>query len=365
VSGSDGGPADGARPIGVGVIGLGFMGATHLAAYRAAHAAGFANRLVAVCDPDPDRRAGRIASHGNIDTLDDEERLFDPDGVAASETPGALLENPDVDLVSVCTYTDTHVDLALAALDAGKHVLVEKPLALRRFEAERLRDAARATPGKLCMPAMCMRFWPGWDWLAELLVEGRHGAVQSARFRRVGPVPDWAGEFYGDVTRSGGALFDLHVHDADFVRWCFGAPESVSCRGNLAYVTTTYDFGAGGPHVVAEGGWREDEDAPFEMGFEVTFEQAVARYEFGDPPVLTLAEDGASAPVELDDGDGYVGEVCHLLAAIAAGDGAPDGGPDVGDAPTPADMLDDAVDVTAMLEAELQSLEDGAPVRLA
>lgn len=351
------GSTDVAPPVGVGVIGLGFMGATHLAAYRTAHAAGFANRLVAVCDPDPDRRAGLIEPRGNIDTLDDAEYLFDPDGVAASETPGALLGNPDVDLVSICTYTDTHVDLALAALDAGKHVLVEKPVALRRLEAERLRDAARATPGRLCMPAMCMRFWPGWDWLASALVEGRYGAVREARFRRVGPIPGWADEFYGDVSRSGGALFDLHVHDADFVRWCFGAPEAVSCRGNLAHITTTYDFGAGGPQVIAEGGWREHEDAPFEMGFEVQFEQATARYVFGEPPVLTLVQDHVSTPVALGEGDGYDGEVSHLLAAIAAGE--------PGEAPTPGDMLDDAVDVTTMLEAELESLQDGAPVRLA
>jgi len=349
-------PAHDVRPIGVGVIGLGFMGATHIAAYRAAHAAGFSNRLVAVCDPDPDRRAGRIEARGNIDTQDGEQRLFDPDGVAASETPGALLDNPDVDLVSVCTYTDTHVDLALAALAAGKHVLVEKPIALRRLDAQRLAEAALAASGRICMPAMCMRFWPGWDWLARVLVEGRYGAVREARFRRVGPMPGWANEFYGDVSRSGGALFDLHVHDADFVRWCFGAPEAVSCSGNLAHVTTTYDFGAGGPRVIAEGGWREDDDAPFEMGFEVTFERAVARYVFGETPRLTLLEDHVSTPVELAAGDGYDGEVRHLLAAIAAADD--------GEAPTPGDMLADAVDVTAMLEAELESLQAGAPVRL-
>jgi len=62
------GVSEPARPLGIGVIGLGFMGATHIAAYRAAHEAGLPNRLVAVCDPDPERLTGRPADHGNIDT---------------------------------------------------------------------------------------------------------------------------------------------------------------------------------------------------------------------------------------------------------------------------------------------------------
>lgn len=334
------------------------MGATHVAAYRAAHAAGFPNRLVAVCDPDPDRRSGRIERRGNIETqtAGAPDLLFNPDEVAMSEMPGPLLENPDVDLVSVCTYTDTHVDLALAALDAGKHVLVEKPIALRRFEAQRLLDAARAVPQQLCMPAMCIRFWPGWDWLARVLVEGRHGAVREARFRRAGPMPVWGRDFYADVSRSGGALFDLHVHDADFVRWCFGMPESVHCRGDRAQLSTSYDFGPGGPRVIAEAAWHEDPDTAFEMSFELRFEEVAVRFVHGSPPVLTLLRDHVSTPVPLAEGTGYDAEVRHLLAAIAAGD--------AGVTPAPPDMLADAVDVTAMLEAEAASLHSGEPVRL-
>jgi predicted dehydrogenase len=346
--------------IGIGVIGLGFIGATHIAAYRAAHAAGFPNRLVAVCDPDPERRVGKGETRGNIDSSIGADRLFDPAEVVAGETPGALLANDEVGLVSVCTYTETHVDLALAALAAGKHVLVEKPLALRGFEAQRLLDAARESPDLFVMPAMCVRFWPGWDWLAAALTEGRYGAVLSAHFRRFGPMPDWGREFYGDMSRSGGPLFDLHVHDADFVRWCFGSPEAVHCTGDLSQLSTSYDFGKGGPRVVAEGGWREDPDAHFEMGFEVRFEQATARYVYGSPPVLTLLRDTVSTPVPLAEGNGYDGELRHLLAAIAnrsAGERADA-------APTPADMLADAVDVTAMLEAELLSLQSGEPVLL-
>src|SRR6185295_16666128 len=98
------------------------------------------------------------------------------------ERPEELLARKDLDLVSICTWTDSHVDLALAALAAGKHVLVEKPIALRE------RPAART----LCMPAMCMGFWPGWSLLHEAVADRRWGPVRSAVFRRHASRPAWA-----------------------------------------------------------------------------------------------------------------------------------------------------------------------------
>jgi predicted dehydrogenase len=119
--------------------------------------------------------------------------------------------------VSICTPTDSHIELAMTALAAGRHVLVEKPVALRSAEVARLAQAA-APAGRVCMPAMCMRFWPGWEWLKERIEAGEFGRVRSATFQRVGAPPDWSA-FYGDYARSGGPLHDLHIHDADFIRF--------------------------------------------------------------------------------------------------------------------------------------------------
>ena len=154
-------------PIGVGVVGLGFMGRTHLAAYAEADAQGHANRLVAVCDPSPARRRGELDASGNLPTG---EVAFDPARVRAYEHPRELFADARVELVSLCTPTDTHVDLACEALAAGKHVLVEKPVALEPAAVARLRDAAAAARG-LCMPAMCIRFWPAYRWLAERIAD--------------------------------------------------------------------------------------------------------------------------------------------------------------------------------------------------
>src|SRR5437764_10333351 len=118
-------------PIRVGVIGLGFMGATHIAAYTAARAAGFACELVAVCDPKASRRRGELWDVGGNAVSDTSGRklAFDPQRVRAVERPEQLLADPNVQLVSICTRTDTHVELSIAALKAGKHVLIEKPVA--------------------------------------------------------------------------------------------------------------------------------------------------------------------------------------------------------------------------------------------
>src|SRR5688572_12010705 len=154
------------RTINTAVIGLGFMGATHVAAYQSAARAGFPCRLVAVCDPQPARRQGRLGDVGGNLASGSEAAAFDPAEVRGYESAGELLADGGIDLVSICTPTDTHVDLAERAMRAGKHVLLEKPVALTAEPVRRLAGVA-AQCGVVCMPAMCMRFWPAWAWLKE------------------------------------------------------------------------------------------------------------------------------------------------------------------------------------------------------
>src|SRR3954469_1547670 len=111
----------------IGVIGLGFMGATHIAAINSARDAGFACQLSAVCDRKDARRRGELWDVGGNAVSDVSARklAFDPATVRGYETPEQLLADERLQLVSICTRTDTHVELAIAALNAGKHVLIE------------------------------------------------------------------------------------------------------------------------------------------------------------------------------------------------------------------------------------------------
>src|SRR5262249_51875027 len=162
------------------------------------------------------------------------------------------------------------------------------PVAITGEQVERVASAA-AKAGKICMPGMCMRFWPGWDWLKERVAEGTLGKVLSAVFTRVGSRPEWSREFYHDPERTGGAMFDLHGHDADVVLWLFGSPRSVRSVGSIDHITTLYEFGPSGPrHVAAEGAWVTSRGFPFRMRYTVEFEGAVADWDLSRDPQLIL-----------------------------------------------------------------------------
>lgn len=337
------------RTIGVGIIGIGFMGCTHLAAYQRARADGVPCRVVAVSDRSAERLSGRAPASGNLDSGAAAEQLFDLAEVAAYADADALLADDAVDLVSVCTHTDTHVEIASRALAAGRHVLVEKPVALDVAGVETLMDAAERAQ-RFCMPAMCMRFWPGWDWLKDKADTRTFGRVISARFERLGAPPAWGGGFYGDLSRSGGALFDLHVHDVDFVYHLFGPPRAVSSAGTPAHVASRFDYPDIPGQVAAEGGWMTAPAFPFRMRYLVEFERAVAEFDSLRDPALLVHGGGAPAAVELPDRNGYDGEVRHAVDLA------------LGWRVAMVAPLEDALAVTRLILAERASLASGAAV---
>lgn len=334
--------------VNAGVIGMGFMGRTHVAAYESARQSGYPCKLVAICDQDSSRLAHSAPVHGNFKHSGGENH-FDPGNVRTYTDIDAILDDPEIHLLSICTHTDTHADLAIRALQKGKHVLVEKPVAVRWQDVARVVDAAKAAP-TLCMPAFCMRFWPGWSWLKQAILEGTYGAVRSAVFERLASPPGWAPNFYRDAARSGGALVDLHIHDADFVRWCFGSPDTVLSTGSLDHVTTLYRYARGPLHVVAEGGWDHTPGFPFKMRYVVAFEKATAEFDSGREPPLVLARDGELNPVPLDSITGWDLEIRHFMRAIA------DGTREL------SATLDDALAVAKLLAAEAESIRSGAAV---
>lgn len=340
------------KPLRVGVVGLGFMGCTHVRAYQAAAKDGLC-KLVAVADKSAERLCGSAPVLGNIDTGAEggSEQLFDPRSVRGYVDPRQLLTDPDVDVVSICTHTDTHVDLAAGALRAGgggKHVLVEKPVATNSADVAWLAKVV-AESGKLCMPGMVMRFWPGWPWLRECVRDGRYGKATSAMFQRLGSSPGWT-DFYRDARRSGGAIFDLHVHDADFIRWCFGEPREVVSAGSIAHVTTIYRYGPEGPaQVVAEGAQDLDPGFGFRMRYVVVFERATVEFDLDRSPAVLVSSGGKTqaAPLPTDaPSSAYEAEVRHFLWAVREGKGNAD----------LTATVDDAVKTTRLVEAEVRSL---------
>jgi predicted dehydrogenase len=304
------------QPVNVGVIGLGFMGLTHIKSYQQIPGA----RIVAIADAFKKPVNGVLPGVGGNIGGDDAIKLA-PD-VKVYQTAADLLADPNVQLVDICVPTSEHVALALAALKAGKHVVCEKPLARTSAQCRQVvRAAARAKT--YFMPAMCMRFWPGWDWLKQAIAGKTYGKVLAARFRRVSGPPGWSKSSYFKGGESGGALLDLHIHDTDFIQFCFGKPQAVFSRGQsrfsgaVDHVVTQYVV-KGGATVSAEGSWLMSGAHPFTMKYTVNFETATAEFDISrGPEALRLYEDGKPAQVvKLPAGDGYIGELTHMIESI-------------------------------------------------
>lgn len=327
--------------IGVGVIGLGFMGRIHAAAVESARTAGFAAELVAVYDP----RGVGDATGGNIRTGAEElttERLR---GLLAPDLD-ALLSDPRIELVSICTPTDSHVDLAGRALRAGKNVLLEKPVAISAVAVESLieveRVVARDRP-RFCMPAMCMRFWPGWRFIADRVRDGRFGPLRRLTSERFGPPPTWSRDFYLDEARSGGAIIDLHIHDVDFVRWLLGEPDAMQATGSRRMVETTCVYGAGRTARLASG-WVDDGGAPYYMRCEAEFASAVVETDSRRTQPLAVRHGcRAAESVPLNEPSGYEAQMRHAIECARSG-------------ARPQVTLDDALGVMRWIEREIAQL---------
>jgi predicted dehydrogenase len=341
-------------PVNVAVIGLGFMGVTHLKAYQKAQGA----RIAVVCDavrqPDPQGFLGGVG--GNVGT-DDGVRLDINDTRYAARFEEVLADS-SVDLIDICLPTAAHTACSIAALRAGKHVLCEKPLARNSAQAREIVAAAEAATTYF-LPAMCMRFWPGWDWLKQTIAAGTFGQVLAARFRRVSTPPGWSKGTYLKGAESGGALLDLHIHDVDFVQHCFGRPQAVFAQGisrlsgAIDHVVAQYDFGNGVP-VSAEGSWIMTEGFGFNMAFTVVMERATADYDLTrGSDALRLFEPSRPPRTLTPEGqDGYVGELQHMLDAIRSGH-----------APTRVTARD-ALSAVELCEAEESSIRSRQIVRL-
>jgi predicted dehydrogenase len=308
------------RPVGVGIVGLGFMAATHLKAYRQIDR----YRVAALCNPSGRNLDGDFSKvAGNVGSA--EPLRLDMSRVTAYRNFADILADPGVHLVDICAPTHTHPELAIAALKAGKHVLCEKPLARTAAEARQIADAA-AKADTFLMPAMCLRFWPQWVWGKKAIAENTYGRCLAARFRRVAQPPGWGQKFFLDGKLSGGALLDLHIHDTDFVQFCFGRPRAVfstgfsKVSGAIDHVVTQYQVGSGAT-VSAEGSWAMTDGFGFTMSYTVVFENATADYDIArGAEALKLYQPGKPPQtLQLEGKDGYVGELQYLLDCIHNG----------------------------------------------
>jgi predicted dehydrogenase len=273
----------------IGLVGIGFMGRIHYLAAQQLEGA----KVVAVCSRDQAKLAGDwTATRGNFGP---EPGHVDLSGVKKYEQLEQLLADPDIDLIDICNPTNLHPEYAIKALEAGKHVLVEKAIALTPEEADAMVAASRKA-GKLLMVAHVLPFFGEFTYAADLIQSQKYGKLIGAHFQRIISQPDWSADI-GDASKTGGPAVDLHVHDTHFIGLVAGVPKEVYSVGQVFgnavnYLTTSYLYGQGGPTITCSSGAVSPGRA-FMHGFEIYLENATLAYSSAGIP-LTVYEKGGS-----------------------------------------------------------------------
>ncbi len=227
-----------------------------------------------------------------------------------------VCDDPHVDVVSINLPTDLHAAATIRALEAGKHVFCEKPIARHPADAQRMLDAAKAS-GKLLMIGHCLRFFPEYVAADGVIRSGKYGRAIGASFTRSGGMPTWGSAlWFTKPARSGGAVIDLHIHDVDTALWWWGKPAKIEATGvypNLIYSRWRY---AQGPTVQFECAWDPAPKSPFYYNFKIILERATLLFDTRDGKGLQLATEKTLETIPLPPTSGYEDEDNYFLNAI-------------------------------------------------
>jgi predicted dehydrogenase len=300
----------------IAVFGLGFMGSTHIKALQSVPEA----ELTAVLSDVPQKLTGDLSSiQGNLGGPGEK---FDFSQIAKYRNVPDALADPDIEAVDLCLPTYLHTEVAIQALRAGKHVLVEKPMALTGAAAEQMMEEAHKA-GKILMTAQVLRFFPTYRALVSRVHSNELGPVRSMLFRRRCAAPAWS-MWLPKKELSGGGVFDLLIHDVDIMLQAFGVPEAVSAVGHedmlngIDWIEARFHY-PGLDSVIVTGGWHHLKAYPFSMEYTAIFERGTLDYSSaGKLPTLYTAG-GVEEELALPDQDGFVEELRYFVNCCAAG----------------------------------------------
>ncbi len=281
-------------------------------------------------------------------------------GISTYSELDALLADPDIDMVDICLPPCAHANAVVAALQAGKHVLCEKPIALSVADAKRMVKASEKS-GKMLMIAHVLPFFAAYRFALKTIQTRKYGRFLGGNFTRVISDPLWLKDFY-DPQGCGGPMIDLHIHDAHFIRLVCGMPKFVSSigrmRGKVAeYFNSQFFFEDRSLVVTATSGVINQQGRPFTNGYEIHLERATLLFEsFTETPVTVLTDDGRVTYPKFtpgqDETDDFAAELTEAVKAIRTG--------------TPSRLLDGqlARDALILGQKQTESIVSRRPVRV-
>ncbi len=312
----------------IGIIGIGFMGMIHYYGIRRVSGA----EVVAICTRDRKKLEGDWTSiQGNFGPRGGKEDLSHLQKYNRIED---LLADPEVDLVDICLPVQLHKEVSIAALEAGKHVLVEKPISIRLDDATEMVEAGKAS-GRHFMVAHVLPFFAEFAYAKNAVESGDYGQLLGAHFKRVTSKPKKTYDLE-EIGRSGGPGIDLHIHDTHFVQLLCGVPNAVFSRGTLATdslatsLTTQYIYNDKDLSISCSSGGMSQSGRAFSHGFEIYLESATLLYEFAtlggqavtSMPLTLLTGTGEVQQVDLGETgpiDAFTDEIQYAVDAIRGG----------------------------------------------
>jgi predicted dehydrogenase len=303
--------------INVAIIGFGFMGITHalnIQRNKRLNLRAIITRDVMGIPAKLNQQVGNFSS-GEIDV----EGILQ---VPVYKSLRDCLRNQKIDAVQICVHTDLHFEMAKEAIENGLHVFLEKPITLRIEEATLLIAFAKQQNVKL-MVGHVVRFMPAYQKLKEWIDSKEYGMLKFISLTRFTGLPSWGQwrEKQNNFGSSGGALFDLVIHDIDFMQHVLGIPEKVEAvcyPGSLSmydYVSAQWYYP--GIRAKIEGGNTFHSSFPFQAGFFVRFEHASVVYSSLKPEFIQVCTDDNTVEIPAGDAnDGFYNEIDYFASCI-------------------------------------------------
>ena len=302
----------------VAVVGFGFMGMTHtLNILQNADL-----ELVAIVDKDPASiEKNLFAPGGNFSTGN-----IDPEVLQNIRKYSDLhdcLHEEDLDAVHICVHTELHYEMAKLALMHDKHVLLEKPFTLDIVQARELIELAEEK-NRILMVAHVVRFMPPYQKLKQWIDSKEFGELKFLSMTRISGVPGWGQWTEKQATRtSGGALFDLNIHDIDFASYVLGSPTTIKSSylpGLLSdndYISAMWSYADKNVHVKIEGGNTFHSNFPFQAGYMAQFENASVLYSSSGGDLIRIADNSTIRDIPAGDaGEGYFNEIAYFAGCM-------------------------------------------------
>jgi len=270
------------------------------------------------------------------------------------------LKAEGVEVVDITRPTYEHKECVLRAFEYGKHVIVEKPIALKLSDAREMINTAKRK-GLKFMVAHVLRFWPEYVKAKELIESGAIGEPRIARAYRQLEYPTWSYKmWHKDILKSGGVAVDLSIHDIDYLRWVMGEVDTVYAQGGV-YVfkdATAYDYVhmllkfKSGAIAYVEGSWIMPKGYPLHMYLEVAGTNGLLTVDNLSTAGLKVFKSGGqvsySTPVPEN---GYYLELKHFIDCV------------INDK-EPLVTGEEALKSLEVALASIKSIREGMPVKL-